>query len=228
MAKGKIGFLAILCLAVFSSAAYAQGTLKGRVSFEGTPPPAEAVEVKLDTAICANHKEVSKIILGENKGVANAVIKIVGLKGSAAPGKGDLDQVHCEFVPHVQALPTGSMLVITSSDSVLHNTHAFNEDKTTAFNIAVPIPGSEVKKKLEKPGILKLRCDAGHTWMSAYIVVSDEPFAMTDANGNFSIENLPAGKYEVEVWQEWLGKTKQPVEIKDGANEATFVLRENK
>lgn len=228
MKKGKISFLIVFCLAVFSSAAYAQGALKGRVTFDGAPPPAEAVEVKLDSAICGTHKEASKILLGENKGVANAVVKVLGIKGPAASKKGNLDQVHCEFVPHVQALATGSTLVITSSDSVLHNTHAFYEDKTTAFNIAVPIVGMEVNKKLEKPGIMKLRCDAGHTWMNAYIAVLDEPFAMTDANGNFSIENLPPGKYEVEVWQEWLGKSKQTVEIKDGTNQEDFVLKENK
>ena len=228
MIKNKVSFLIVFCLALFSSAAYAQGALKGRVAFDGTPPAVEAAEVKLDTTICGTHKEVTKITLGENKGIANAVVKILGIKGPAALGKGSLDQVHCEFVPHVQALRTGSTLVITSSDAVLHNTHAFNEDKTTAFNIAVPIPGSEVNKKLQKPGILKLRCDAGHTWMSAYILVLDEPFAMTDANGNFSIDNLPPGKYEVEVWQEWLGKSKQTVEIKDGPNEANFVLKESK
>lgn len=228
MIKGRIGFLIILCLAAFSSPLHAQGALKGRVTFEGTPPPVEATDVKLDTAVCGNHKEASKILLGDNKGVANAVVRILGLKGPAPASKGNLDQVHCEFVPHVQALATGSTLVITSSDPVLHNTHAFNEDKTTAFNVAVPIVGMEVNKKLAKPGILKLRCDAGHTWMSAYILVLDEPFAMTDAHGNFSIENLPAGKYEVEVWQEWLGKTKETVEIKDGANEANWVLKENK
>ena len=226
--KKEISFLIFFCLVVFVSPASAQGALKGRITFDGTPPAVEPVEVKLDSGICGTHKEASKIILGENKGIANAVVKILGLKGQAALGKGALDQVHCEFVPHVQAVPTGSKLVITSSDAVLHNTHAFNEDKTTAFNIAVPIPGSEVTKKLEKPGILKLRCDAGHTWMSGYIVVSDEPFAMTDANGNFSIDDLPPGKYEVEIWQEWLGKSKQTVEIKDGANEANFVLKESK
>ncbi len=228
MIKGKIGFLIVLCLLALTASAHAQGILKGRVIFEGTLPPVEAVDVKLDMTICGNHKESPKISLGENKGVANAVVKVVGLRNVAPPGKGDLDQVHCEFVPHVQALSTGSKLTITSSDTVLHNTHAFNEDKTTAFNIAVPIPGMEVNKRLDKPGILKLRCDAGHTWMSAYILVLDEPFAMTDANGNFSIENIPAGKYEVEIWQEWLGKTKQTVDIKDGTNEANFMLKENK
>ncbi len=228
MIKNKISFLIVLSLAVFSTAAHAQGALKGRVIFEGTPPAAETVDVKLDNATCGDHQEVPKILLGENKGIANAVVRVLGLKGVVPAGKGDLDQIHCQFVPHVQALPTGSKLVITSSDAVLHNTHAFNEDKTTAFNIAVPIPGMEVIKKLEKPGILKLRCDAGHTWMSAYIAVLDEPFAMTDANGNFTIENLPPGKYEAEIWQEWLGKSKQTIEIKEGANESNFTLKENK
>ena len=218
----------LFCLVLILPEAHAEGVLKGRVAFEGTPPVVAPIEVKLDTPTCGTHKEVPKIILGENQGVANAVVRILGLKGTVAPGKGDLDQVHCEFVPHVRALPTGSVLVITSSDSVLHNAHAFYEDNAAAFNVAVPIPGSEIKKKLEKPGILRLRCDAGHTWMSAYIVVSDEPFAMTDANGNFTIENLPPGKYEAEIWQEWLGKSKQTIEIKDGANEAIFILKENK
>ena len=223
--KIKASFVLLICLTAFLSPVFAQGVLKGRVTFDGTPPPVESVEVKSDVPVCGTHKEVSKITLGENKGIANAVVKILGLKGTAAPGKGSLDQIRCEFDPHVQALPTGSTLVITSSDSVLHNAHAFNEDETTAFNIAVPIPGMEINKKLEKPGILRLRCDAGHTWMSAYILVLDEPFAMTDANGNFSIENLPAGKYEIEIWQEWLGKTRQTVEIKDGANEVSVVLK---
>lgn len=231
MAKGRVSFLVVFYSVIFLSFAYAQGTLNGRVTFEGAPPAVESVEVKSDVLVCGTHKEVSKIMLGENKGIANAVVKILGVKGPAAPGKSSLDQVHCEFVPHVQALPAGSTLVITSSDSVLHNAHAFNEDGTTAFNVAVPIPGMEMNKKLEKPGILKLRCDAGHTWMSAYILVLDEVFAMTDAHGNFSIENLPAGKYEIEIWQEWLGKTRQTVEIKDGANEVSLVclvLKESK
>ncbi|HTL71491.1 MAG TPA: hypothetical protein VL404_09400 [Candidatus Eisenbacteria bacterium] len=224
----KTGFLAVLFLAALVPAARAQGTLSGRVTFEGAAPAVETTDVKLDSAVCGEHKAVPKIILGEKGGVANAVVRILGLKGTAAPAKGDLDQVHCEFVPHVQALPTGSTLVITSSDSVLHNTHAFNEAKGTVFNVAVPIPGAEVKRKLDKPGVLKLRCDAGHTWMSAYVVVSDEPFAVTDANGNFTIENLPAGRYEAEVWQEWLGKSTRTVEIKEGSNETAFVLKENR
>lgn len=215
-------------LMIMTSTAHAQGTLRGRVVFEGTPSPAEKIEVKSDVPVCGTHQEVQKIILGADQGVANAVVRVLGTAGKMEPKKGHLDQVNCQFVPHIQALPTGSTLTITSSDSVLHNAHAFNEDGSTAFNVAVPIVGMEVNKKLSKPGVLKLRCDAGHTWMSGYIVVLDEPHAVTDANGNFAIEGIPSGKYEIEVWQEWLGKSKQAVDVKEGVSEVNITLKEPK
>lgn len=211
----------------FSSPLFGQGTVSGRVIYQGSPPVAEKVEVKSDTPTCGNSKEIQKVVLGEDHGVTNAVVKIVGASGTPEPKKGTLDQVNCEFVPHVQALPVGSTLSLTSSDPVLHNAHGFYEDGSTAFNIAVPIPGVEVSQKLDKPGVIKLRCDAGHTWMSAYLVITDTPYhALTDANGVFSIEGIPAGTYEVEVWHEWLGKQKRTVTLSEEAAEQplTFIF----
>ena len=48
--------------------------------------------------------------------------------------------------------------------------------------------------KYEKPEVMVgLRCDI-HPWMSAWVGVLDHPyFAVTDAEGKFEIENLPAG-----------------------------------
>lgn len=211
-----------LCLA---APAGAQGVLSGRVVFGGAPPEPSSIEVKSDVPVCGLHKETPKLVLGKDRGVAHAVVRVLGLK-AAGPTSGTLDQIHCEFVPHVQTLPTGSTLTITSSDSVLHNAHGFNEDGSTAFNVAVPIPGMEITKKLAKPGVIKLRCDAGHTWMSAFIVVSDEPSAVTDTEGRFSIGGLPEGTYEVEVWQEWAGRTRQTVTV-GGPENVDIILKEN-
>lgn len=204
----------------FLTSAYAQGTVSGRVIFEGTPPAPEVVEVKSDVPTCGNTKKVQKIVLGEGQGVANTVVRILGAIGVSEPKQGTLDQVNCEFIPHVQVLPMGSSLTLTSSDPVLHNSHGFYEDGSTAFNIAVPIPGTEVSQKLEKPGVIKLRCDAGHTWMSAYIVViSEAHYALSDADGNFSIGGVPPGEYEIEIWHEWLGTQKKKVTVKEGTSE---------
>ena len=226
----RIIISAFACFGLVAPSLYAQGVLKGRVVFDGTPPPAESVEVKSDVPVCGATKETTKIVLSADKGVANVVVKVLGATGTASSKKGSLDQVKCEFNPHVQVVPTGSTLGITSSDAVLHNSHGFYEDGSTAFNLAVPVVGMEISKKLDKPGVIKLRCDAGHTWMGAYVVVLDEPFyALTDANGNFSIEGIPPGHYDLEIWQEWLGKTKQPVDIKEGPNDLiTITLKESK
>jgi len=220
-------FLLLLFLFLQPSNLPAQVTVKGRVVFEGTAPPVETVEVKSDNPVCGNSKEVRKILLGAGQGVANAVVTLHGPAGAVTPEAGTLDQVNCEFVPHAQVLPAGSALVLTSSDAVLHNAHAFYEDGSTAFNIAVPIPGMEVSQKLEKAGLIRFRCDAGHTWMSAYILVTDSSyFAQTDVDGNFTIEGVPAGDYEIEVWQEWLGKRREPIHVSEGGPPVIVTLKE--
>jgi hypothetical protein len=154
--------------------------------------------------------------------VKDAVVRIVGLK-SAHPVEGHLDQVGCEFAPHVQVVTTGSKLVITSSDSVLHNAHGFYQDGKTAFNIAVPIVGMEVDKQLKNSGVIRMRCDAGHTWMKGYLYVTEDTAAVTGTDGKFSFSDVPAGTYELEIWQEWAGITKTSVTVTEGASEPVLV-----
>jgi hypothetical protein len=210
-------FLFLFISIVFTPEIYAQGTLNGRVVFKGEPPPVENIDVKSDVETCGTVKEVHHLILGKEQGVANAVVTIIGASGKTEVSSGKIDQINCEFMPHVQVLPVGSTLNITSSDSVLHNSHGLFEDGSTSFNLAVPFAGIEIPQILDKMGIIKLRCDAGHTWMSAYIYVTDRPFyALTNENGGFNIANLPPGEYEIEVWHEWLGVHREKVSVKEG------------
>ena len=50
--------------------------------------------------------------------------------------------------------------------------------------------------------------------MSSYCGVFDHPFfAVTDKDGNFKINGLPAGTYVIEAWQEKLGTQNQNVTV---------------
>jgi hypothetical protein len=71
-----------------------------------------------------------------------------------------------------------------------------------------------VSKILDRLGIIRIDCDVLHTWMSATIVVVSSPyFAVTDETGLFSIEKIPPGKYELEIWHEVLGSKTAQISI---------------
>ena len=55
--------------------------------------------------------------------------------------------------------------------------------------------------------------------MKSWVLVQDHPFfAVTDKNGNYKIDNIPPGTYEVIAWQEKFKMKRsilKTVEIKD-------------
>ena len=70
----------------------------------------------------------------------------------------------------------------------------------------------------EKVGLVEVRCDAGHTWMSSWIKVFDHPyFAVTGRDGSFEIKDVADGTYAVKVWHEKLGEKTGSVTVADGS-----------
>jgi len=67
----------------------------------------------------------------------------------------------------------------------------------------------------KKPETVRIDCDL-HTWMRAWVVVTEHPFyAVTEANGEFVIDNVPPGKYTLKIWQETLGTVTREVTVGD-------------
>ena len=56
---------------------------------------------------------------------------------------------------------------------------------------------------MNREGIVDLRCNAGHVWMNAEMMVVPHPyFVVTDEDGSFKLTDVPAGEYEIEAWHE--------------------------
>ncbi len=121
-----------------------------------------------------------------------------------------LDQFNLKFVPHVLAILVGTRVAFPNSDVVRHN--VFSPGPTLKFQLGT-YPVKESKYQVfSKPGIVTLLCNI-HAEMSAYIVVTDTPYsAVSDARGNYSIPNVPPGRYVLRVWHEKYAKA-APVEI---------------
>jgi hypothetical protein len=118
-----------------------------------------------------------------------------------------MDQKNCQYVPHAMAVPVGTELEITNSDSILHNVNGkiiATEGLLPKFNIAQPIKGQKNKTPaLDKAGVVTLSCEAGHPWMSAFVLVADNPYvAVSKGDGEFVISNVPVGAYRIKMWHE--------------------------
>ncbi|WKZ19678.1 MAG: carboxypeptidase regulatory-like domain-containing protein [Candidatus Jettenia sp. CY-1] len=192
------------------------GVIVGTVKFDGDIPAAKALKIDKDEQTCGHDNKQSEelVINGESKGIKNVVVSLVDI---AAGKKAEvtttvLDQKECLFIPHVLAVSVGSSVDLLNSDNVMHNLHSWSI-KNPGFNEGVS-GGGKMTKKFDIPEMVKITCDV-HKWMSAFIVVKANPyFAVTDENGSFKIENVPAGSYKIEAWQEKLGKKTSDVAVK--------------
>jgi hypothetical protein len=187
------------------------GTIEADVKYNGAPV-VEKLKVNKDTEKCGTEATIEKVVVGGNKGLANAVASVPGAKGGKAV-KGVIDQKGCKFVPHVAVMTPGE-IEIKNSDDILHNIHTYST-ANPAINKAQPKFKKTMTEKFDKPEMIKVTCDV-HSWMLGWVAVTPGPAAVTDNNGVAKIENVPAGKQKVEVWHETLGKQEKDVDVKAG------------
>ena len=188
------------------------GTIEADVKYSGAAQ-VEKIKVNKDTEKCGTEAVIEKVVVGGNKGLANAVVSVPGAKGATA-AKAVLDQHGCKFVPHVVVMQPGE-LEVKNSDDILHNLHTYST-ANPSINKAQPKFKKTMTEKLEKPEFVKVTCDV-HSWMLGWVAVVPGPAGVTNADGVVKIENVPAGKQKVEVWHETLGKMEKEVDVKAGA-----------
>ena len=221
VALALVAGAALLAWGPGSAGAQGGGTIEASVTYAGAAV-IEKLKINKDTEKCGSEAVIEKVVVGANKGLANAVVSVPGAKGAKA-AKGAVDQKGCKFVPHVVVMTPGE-IEIKNSDGILHNIHTYST-ANASINKAQPKFKKVMTEKFEKPEIIKVQCDA-HSWMQGWVVVqAHRYYAVTDEGGAFKLDNVPAGKHKVEVWHETLGKMTQEVEVKAGApTKVTFEL----
>ena len=202
-------------------------TVTGKVTFTGTPPANEPILMDAEPTCAEQYPDgaaAETVVVNDNGTLQNVFVYVKsGLGDLTFPVPSEevvLDQLGCRYHPHVLGVQVGQTLVIRNSDGILHNIHpmpAVNQ----GFNLGQPVKMDSKRTFDEVEVMIPIECDV-HDWMIGYLGVLDHPyFAVTGADGSFSLANLPPGTYTLEAWHETYGT--QTMDVTVGAQETQDV-----
>lgn len=195
------------------------GTIKGKVIWDGSQlpelkPMIEAGANVKDSQVCAAEPipDESLVIDPESKGIRYCIVYLARPSGDNPDRVAEMleaepqvliDQVGCRFIPHVAVLHEKQQALFKSSDPVAHNVRL--QGFSNSLNFMLPANGELPRPLASERRPMPMACDI-HPWMKGFVMVFDHPFfALTDEQGNFEIEGVPAGKQNIVVWQEKVG-----------------------
>ena len=204
------------------------GDATGRFVLKGDAPDLPP-RVKQGAAVTEDGKKVNdpevcaadaipdySLVVGEDGGVANVFLyplrPIKGTKPELEKAPQDpvvFDQKGCVFQPHCLVVRAGQPISLQSQDAVAHNVRFSGlKNRGSAINLTVPANTEEgIKKTFDKgePVPMPAFCDF-HPWMKAHWLIAESPYAvLSDADGKFTIEDLPPGKHSFAAWHESAG-----------------------
>src|ERR1700723_4321938 len=184
------------------------GTVTGTVKWTGPIPKIPKLPVTKNADLCdpdsLKVRDLERLEIDSDGGVANAVVFLKDVtKGKAmdlSDAREHLDQKTCRYVPHIMIVPQGGKLQIKSSDPVLHTVQMTG---AASNNIPFPFQNQFIPVSLPRNGVVELKCNAGHVWMNANVIVVKHPYyAVTDEHGFFKLTDVPPGEYEIVAWHE--------------------------
>jgi len=202
----------------------AAGTITGKVRFTGTKPAMPMIDMTEEAKCKAKYTSPPReetVMVNTNGTLANVFVYVkAGLPAGASYPKPAtpvvLDQTGCHYVPHVFGIMVGQTLQIKNSDGILHNIKA-KGTKNRPFNISQPSVMTSDRTFTAEEVMVPLECNV-HGWMHAFVGVLPHPFyAVSGADGSFTIQGLPPGTYTIEAWQEKYGTQTATVTVTAGA-----------
>lgn len=177
-----------LLLAPFAFA-MAQGQVRGRVTIQERPGE-------------------------QNTDLGNTVIYLIptdNARPRTTPTTATIAMSGRAFEPRVRVVTPGSRVDFPNQDPFSHN--IFSTTPGAVFDLGLYPAGRSKDASFRRAGAFPVYCNI-HPRMTAFVVVTPSPyFTMPGADGRWTIENVPAGRYQVRVWHERAPEGTTDVEV---------------
>ncbi|MEZ4953310.1 MAG: carboxypeptidase regulatory-like domain-containing protein [Saprospiraceae bacterium] len=125
-----------------------------------------------------------------------------------------ISQKEQTFLPLVLPVVVGSKVHFLNEDEFFHNVQSYTPK--SRFSIGRRAPGISYSQKIIKAGVINLLCDI-HSHMNAVILSLETPyFVRTAANGTFSLDGLPNGRYRLNIFHPNCGEITDEITLSGG------------
>ena len=219
------------------------GTISGQVTFLGVAPEPLRVKVDKNPEVCGQERSLIKVETknGLLKGAVIVLEGIESGKPFAkqafrgtSPGEGAFQYEggtelgfrvktkNCNFGPFTGVLVPDEAVRFGNQDSIKHVLHTFvasdargtvlrtlhNRDIRPESAFERTFPSEKLKSR-----VVRIACNR-HDFMQNWLYVVKTPyFAISDEDGRFAIDKIPAGQYVLRAWHPVLGLQEQNVQV---------------
>lgn len=222
--------------AVAADDAQQWGHLSGRLVYDGEPPEGRVHDNDVKTDIFGKTIASERLLVNEqNRGLAGVVVFLVPKEDATVPvhpsydaaakAKVELRMVRGRFEPHMLLMRVGQTLVLSTKDNVTYAPKLNWIQVRDAFPALLTRDGGAEEMRPTREEMLPVGLhDLMHPWMDANLLLRKSPYmAKTDADGRFTIKNLPVDQHTFRLWHEEAGYVR---EIRFGTDDnITFVKR---
>ena len=157
-----------------------------------------------------------------------AYVYVEDITGQLAKGKKvEIDQVNKTFTPSWAVIEKGTEIVFTNSDNIYHN--VFSRSRGNSFDLGMYRKGDDAKShRFLRAGPVDVFCNIHPRMAVSVLVVPNQYFAKVQADGSFSIANVPPGKHKVVAWAPGSNTSSKSVQVSSGGSAKVELALESK
>ncbi len=153
--------------------------------------------------------------LKEKGDMSGAIVYVTGFKSEASEEVPNIVQKDKCFTPEVLPVVVGQSVQFPNADDIYHNVFSISTIKS--FDLGQYKDTAPPKMvTFDKPGLVPIYCNIHPEMLTYVIVLENSAYAMTDKDGVYKINNVPAGTYTVNTWLPKAKRASQEIKIQPG------------